>query len=251
MSEDALKARKENAQLSTGPKTPEGKAVSSMNGLKTGQYATKFWKLPPESCGNLVVCKSCGDIQQAACRESGQCLMHNEITLAYVKTHDTGDTKHIENLNVLQLATMDLLFSQKLRYAQIHLGEIEEYVDQDGHKHNKEIIDTQYIYMLMNMLKNLNKSMTDMQLTKQTQDNIDVAWAELAKSEISPEKAATTKQQILNEMKKWRQIQGQADAMEELDEAIKQHRNLDEAANENAENIDFVNIGTGPFRNGK
>jgi hypothetical protein len=35
-SERRLAANRANAQLSTGPKTPEGKAVSSLNAVKTG-----------------------------------------------------------------------------------------------------------------------------------------------------------------------------------------------------------------------
>ena len=97
------------------------------------------------------------------------------------------------------------------------------------------------------MMKNLNKSMTDMQLTKQTQDNIDVAWAELAKAEIDPEKAAENKNKILEEMKNWWAAHGKADAEAALDEAINQHRMLDDASNTDSDTVDIGDIGSGPF----
>lgn len=42
LSEKALAARKNNAQLSTGPNSPEGKRASSKNAWKHGSYASTF-----------------------------------------------------------------------------------------------------------------------------------------------------------------------------------------------------------------
>lgn len=249
MSERAINARRENAKKSTGPKTEEGKAASSMNGLKHGQYVTKFWKIPPTKAGNLKICENCPPEQRTACNSAGTCLLHDELTLAYVKTHDSGNTKYIENLNVLQLATMDLIFSQKLRYAQMHLGETEIFVDENGNEKRKEVIDTQYIYMLMNMMKSLNKSLVDMQLTKQTQENLDLGWAELLKAATDPEEAAKTKQKIINEMSKWREAQGLANKMEEMDEAIKEFRQQNGKDEENKnDDLSLNEIIDNPFK---
>ena len=251
MSEEALEARRRNAQLSTGPVTEEGKKNASMNALQHGRYATKFFKIPAKKVGNLETCKVCGDEQISACKEAGKCLLQDELTLAYIRTHTTGNVKYVENFNIVQLSQMDFIFTQKLRYAQIHLDETETFVDADGNERTKEKIDSQYMYMLMNMMKNLNKAMPDMQLTKQTQENIDVAWGELAKAEINPEKALEAKQKIMKEMAEWRKAQGQANQEELLDEAINQHRKLDNAANEEAGNTDLGNIGPSPFSNGR
>lgn len=111
----------------------------------------------------------------------------------------------------------------------MHLGEVEIIVDENGNEKQKEVIDTQYIYMLMNMMKSLNKSLVDMQLTKQTQENLDLGWADLLKAATNPEEAAKTKQKIINEMSKWREVQGLANKMEEMDEAIKEFRQQNDA----------------------
>src|SRR5207249_4041420 len=48
ISQKKLQANRRNAQKSTGPKTPEGKAVSSQNGLTHGLTSRKFPILPGE-----------------------------------------------------------------------------------------------------------------------------------------------------------------------------------------------------------
>ena len=247
LTERRLKANRENAKKSTGPKTEIGKYNSSMNALKDGKYLTKFHKIPPEYCGRLAKCALCGAEQRAECVELKECVQQEALTKAYIETHKTGNVKHIENYNILQLSMLDNIFTTRLRYAQIHVNETEMVKDKNGRLIEKQVIDSEYIYNLMNMLNTLSKRMTDMQLTKQTQENIDVAWAELAKADIDPAKAAETKQKIMYEMAKWREAQSSANEMEELDEAIRQHRKLEDAANDDSGNINLGNIGGNPF----
>ena len=212
---------------------------------------TKFHKMPKSKVGKLKTCEICGDEQIALCIEAGECLQQEQLTLAYMRSHTTGNVKYIENFNILQLSMMDFLFTQKLRYAQMHLNETEEFTASDGSKHRREKIGNDYIYMLMNMLDKLNKRLPDMQLTKQTQENIDVAWAELAKADINAEKAVETKLKIISDMANWRKAQASAVEMEQLDDAIKQHRTLEDAADEDNADTTIGDIGGNPFGNGR
>lgn len=252
MTEAALRANKENAQKSTGAVTEEGKIISSMNALKHGSYAKRFWKIKGKAVGNLKICNDCGEDQKQICtsvpEEERSCLLHNELILRYVHTHQSGETKHIEEINMMQLATMDLLFTQKLRFAQMHMGEVEEYTNEEtGETHKKPVIGNDYIYMLMNMMKTLSKSLPDMQLTKQTQENLDVEWAKLMEADIDPEKAAEYRNNIMTGMADFRKAHAKASEMEEGDEAIRQFEKNEEMANEDSDDIDIGDIGDSPF----
>ena len=116
MSPEALEARRSNGAKSNGPVTDEGKAISSMNGLKHGKYATKFFKIPASKVGTLKMCDICGDEQKANCKTAATCLLQDELTLAYVRTHTTGNVKYVENFNIVQLSQMDMIFTQKRKY---------------------------------------------------------------------------------------------------------------------------------------
>ncbi len=248
--EKQIAANRKNAQKSTGPKSVEGKAIASMNGVKHGKYITKFNRIHGEQAGNLATCEPCGEDQQNACRVAKTCMLWDELAVAYIKTHETKDPRHIENINIVQLTTMDFIFNQRLRYAQQHLGDTEPSYDKDGKVvGEKMVIDTQYLYTLMNMAKSLSKSLPDMQLTRQTQENIDVEWAQLIKAEISPERAAEAKEKIINQMTEWRKSAKAGDHAAELDEAINEFRQKEDKGED--EDFTIGDIGDGPFSNGK
>jgi len=255
MTDAAIEANRKNAQLSTGPQTEEGKQISSMNALKTGYNAKHFWKIRGKSVGELKICPNCGDEQIELCKsfplEDRTCLLYDNLLLKYTKTHQTGETKYIEEINMAQLASMDLLFSQNLRYAQINMGEFNEYTDDDGNKIKKPKIGNDYIYMLITFMKALSKTLPDMQLTKQTQENIDAAWAELARAEIYPQKAAEHRNKIMNEMAAFRKAQATANAMEKKDEAITHFRKNEDLANEDIDNVNIGDAGDNPFEQNK
>lgn len=242
--EKQIAACRENAQKSTGPKTEEGKAISSMNALKTGEYMTRFDLISGESAGNLKICEPCGDEQKAQCRIVKTCILNDEITLRYIRAHRSKKPEFHEQISIPQIATMDMIFTQKLRYAQQHL--FEKTIDENNIE--RDLIDEKYIYMLMNMMNNLSKTLKDMQQTRATQENIDVAWAELAKADVDPEKAAENRQKIVESMDKFRESFSKAKEKRELDEAIKQFRNGEaQIKDENRldSDIDFNPFGDG------
>lgn len=251
MTEAAIEANRQNAQLSTGPKTEEGLAISSMNALKTGEYSKHFWKIPGSVVGDLKICETCGDEQIAICKsfpkEERTCLLHESLMLKYIKTHQTKDVKYIEEVNIMQLSIMDFLFTQNLRYAQLNIGEVEEAFDSLGKKYYRPKIGNDYIYMLINFMKVLSKSMPDMQLTRQTQENIDVEWAKLLEAEIDPEKAMETKNKIIASMAEFRKASSKAKYMENQDEAIQQFKKGEDLANEDSDSSNLSDIGDNPF----
>jgi len=222
--EDILKLKK-NGEPSRqgeggGPKTEEGKAISSMNALKTGRYMRNFQRLKGNLAGNLPICRSCGEEQQAECRVLQVCQLQEELVYAYHLAQAERDLQGIEHLNVLQLASMDLLFSQRLRWAVENLGATEKAVDKSGRRITQPVVKNEDIYTLINMMNALNKSPQDMQLTRQTQENINVEWAKLLEAQISQEEALKSRERILEMMQGWGEAKQQASKMAQEDEAI-------------------------------
>lgn len=229
-----------------GPKTEAGKAISSMNALKTGMFMTRFQRIS-EQAGKLKLCDSCNKEQKDLCISEKRCILHEELIVRYHLAHSERDPKHIEELNVIQLATMDLIFSSRLRYAIENLGKTKIINDKDGKKiGEREIIDQQYIYMLMNMMTNLSKTLPDMQLTRQTQENIDVEWAKLLETEIDPEKAIEAKRKILEGLNEFRKSSVTAKEMESQDEAIQDFLITEKKSKGNDEDHTNIDIGSIP-----
>lgn len=242
--EKQIESNRANAQKSTGPKSDEGKNRSAMNGLKTGEYMTRFDLISGDNAGKLRICEPCGSEQKGQCQEAKTCLLQDEITLRYIKAHRTKKPMFHEQISIPQIATMDMIFTQKLRYAQQNL--FEKTIDESGNE--KDLIDEKYIYMLMNMMNNLSKTLKDMQQTRATQENIDVAWAELAKADIDPEKAAENRHKIVESMEKFRESFDKAKQKRELDDAIKQFRTGEDQTKSNI-SLD-ADIDLNPFGDG-
>ena len=213
-----------------GPKTKEGKAIAAMNGLKHGKFMTNFQFLKHKA-GSLAICKQCGDEQAEMCKTEQRCILHEELTLRYHYTHIKKDPTFIENIAIPQLAMMDMLFSQRLRNA------IE----------NIDAVTTEKVYELINFAKALNKSLADMQLTRNTQENIDVEWAKLLEADISAEKADEFKRAMLDKMLKWREDKEIAIKTAKEDQAIQNFIESEGKADIESGDIEIGNLGGSPF----
>ena len=213
-----------------------------MNALKDGEYMTRFDLINGNNAGRLVICEPCGDDQKKECQGAKRCILHNEITLRYIYAHRTKKPMFHEHISIPQIATMDMIFTQKLRYAQQHL--FEKTVDPET-GYERDLVDEKYLYMLMNMMNNLNKTLKDMQQTRATQENIDVAWAELAKADLDAEKAAENRQKIMEQMEEFRRTYSTAVEKRNLDDAITQFRKGEDKQLE-TEAAD-TDIGKSPF----
>jgi len=229
----------------TGPKTEEGKKRSSMNALKTGQFMKNFQRLD-EQAGHLSICKNCGAEQQADCSAVKSCLLQDELILAYHKAHADKNLDHIEGINMVQMASMDMIFSTKLRWALENMGKTETVTGSKGEKIPVPIVKTEDLYALMNMMRALSKTLPDMQLTRQTQENIDLEWAALLQADLTAEKAEANMRQILTNMEKFRLRSLEAQEIRKLDQTIQDHVNGN-GENQKSEVVEVKALGMSPF----
>jgi hypothetical protein len=198
----------------------EIKKPGHMNALKHGKYMRQFQRIK-EQAGKLAICKQCGEQQQEECALAKKCHLQEELIYAYHLARTERDLSGIEIINTMQLASMDLIFSQKLRWAIENAGETEKYFDKSiGRNVERPVVKNEDLYQLMNMMQSLSKSLPDMQLTRQTQETIDVEWAKLLEAKISEEQAAANRERILDVMKNWNQAKEAAEKMQKTDSAI-------------------------------
>jgi len=127
MSEQALAARQANAQKSTGPVTDEGKAASSRNAWKTGEYAAKSRSMEWQALGALYKpCKStcakfasCGLVEDGKTQPGGDCLDKEVFVEAYhaimSALHDEDVVHTYGMLASAQAGAMEIL--DNLRFA--------------------------------------------------------------------------------------------------------------------------------------
>jgi len=227
-----LIANRENALKSTGPNTDEGKERSSMNAVKSGKYITKLFRITDQA-GDMSICKPCGEDQQNYCRECKKCVLQDSILLQNLKSFKSKNLYHLEMLNMAQVAQMDFFYSMKIREVQANMYKM--VVGDDGIL--RSAVTNEDMAVLFTMAERLGKMPKNMQLTRESQDTADVAWAELAKAQLNPEESANFKKEIKQGMKKFREAVGVADENRELDDAIQQHRK-NSGENEKYEKID-------------
>lgn len=199
-----------------------------------------------EFAGTLAICKPCGEAQQAACREAKECAIMKSKIYAYHMATAEKDLSHLESHNIVQLSAMELIFDYRLRTAIEELGEYETVIE-DGKKVKRPKVTTQRIYELMNFMNNLNKSPIEMQITRRTQENIDLEYAKLLEAQISDEKSNEFKAKILEMMADWQGNKAEAEKMRQQDEAISDWVNRDQKEGDQSGDLKISKIGGNPF----
>lgn len=145
MTDAALQQRREAAALSTGPVTEEGKAASSRNNWRTGEYSaiTKLdtWERMMLSavgkpCKSTCAKYPCSLVDDGATRPGGNCMDKEVFVQAFdsiMATLATGDVQHMHGMLAGTMAqAIDLV--QQLRQ---HIAEdgaliLKPFVDKEG-----------------------------------------------------------------------------------------------------------------------
>lgn len=230
-----------------GPKTPEGKKITSMNGLKHGRYCKNFHRIPAGKAGNLAICIPCGDAQRAQCRIAGRCELQDEMTLRYHMMWTDRDPKHVEELTMNQLSMMDFLFSLKLKQVTMEMGETEEVVGKDGKVRIEPKVKNDDFYLLTHLANALSKTLPDMQLTRATQEAIGIEIAKLLEAKIDSDAAKLFKDNVLNSLRNYSDAQGEADEMKAQDEAIQEWLNQGDKSADADKALQPAKTGKNPF----
>lgn len=126
LSEAELQQRRDAAQLSTGPRTEEGKAASSRNNWRTGEYSaiTKMdlWQrtmlqVHGKPCQSTCEEYPCKLVEDGLTQPGGDCMDKSVFVQAFdaiMATLATGDVQHAHGMIGAQIAgAMEIL--QKLR----------------------------------------------------------------------------------------------------------------------------------------
>jgi hypothetical protein len=111
------------------------------------------------------------------------------------------------------------------------------------------VVTQEHIYELMNMMRTMGKTPMDMQITKSTQEAIDLEWAKLLEAQISADKAEENKAKILALMQEYRENLDQSRNMEALDSDIQAFIAQENKEAETPKQLQAGNVKRNPFAN--
>lgn len=128
MSPAALQARQENAQLSTGPKTEEGKAASSRNNWKHGEYSmlakskewealAPMWKATGRPCLSTCEKYPCSLVDDGLTQPGQDCMDRQVFVQAFdaiMSSLQSGDASHGHGMMAnLAASSVDILLAMR------------------------------------------------------------------------------------------------------------------------------------------
>jgi hypothetical protein len=239
------RAREEN-EAKEKQKMSERNSLKKLLSIK--KVTPKHFFLINKYAGKMSICKNCEEDLQKKCKNIQCCELLVTTSHAYFQTHQKKNPEYVEKLTIPQLATLDLIFTQKLNYALKHLHDTKEVTGSDGKVYLKELVGIDYLYALINMAKSLNKSMADMQLTSQTKETMDVAWAHLSKAKVDPKKADELKAKILKGVENWEKKKAAAKKREKEDPAIiRYEKEMKDMDKDRDIDIDDMDLPPNPF----
>jgi hypothetical protein len=169
MSAAALEARRTNAQLSTGPVTPEGKAASSMNAWKHGLHARKRILSLGKPCRTTCPQYPCSLVDDGATQPGANCLdkeymLHTVNALS--KALADGDLTDLKQVITLQLGgTLQVIDELQASILEYGVYMKSEKIGKSGEITGYEIKPNPSLLPLSNLLKAAGVTMPDFMIT--------------------------------------------------------------------------------------
>lgn len=169
MTPAALAQRHAASSLSTGPRTPEGKAASSMNGWKHGLHTRKRILSMGKPCKSTCPQYPCSLVDDGATQPGQQCLdkeyMLHTIT-ALSNALNNGDLTDLKQVVTLQLGG-SLQVIEELNASILEYGVYmkSEKVDKGGKVIGYEIKPNPSLLPLANLLKAVGVTLPDFMVT--------------------------------------------------------------------------------------
>jgi len=169
LSEAALEARRKNAQKSTGPKTEEGKAASSRNGWKHGQYARRRVLGMGKPCRTTCVKYPCSLVNDGDVRPGADCLDKEYFltTLAALsKALEQGELSDLKSVVTLQLGgTLQVIEELQASILENGVYMKSEKLNKNGEVIGFELKPNPSLLPLSNLLKAAGLTMPDFMIT--------------------------------------------------------------------------------------
>ncbi len=169
LSEKAITARQNNAQHSTGPVTPEGKAASSMNAWKHGLHARKRILALGKPCRSTCPQYPCSLVDDGATQPGANCLdkeymLHTVNALS--KAMADGDLTDLKQVVTLQLGgTLQVIDELQASILEYGVYMKSEKIGKDGSVTGYEIKPNPSLLPLSNLLKAAGVTMPDFMIT--------------------------------------------------------------------------------------
>ena len=122
----------------TGPRTPEGKRRSRLNGYQHGAYAQIPILLAPAITGKYLECETCQYVIQCKKEKWQYCPVQVETFLKFMKAYEEGNVNELRDLaamcqghlfNILRMA-----FQQVYKKGVMSEKAIREFVNKNGEK---------------------------------------------------------------------------------------------------------------------
>lgn len=169
LSEAALEARRQNAQKSTGPVTPEGKEACSMNAWKHGQHSRKRILALGKPCKSTCPQYPCSLVDDGATHPGQQCL-DKEYMLSSInalsKAMTSGDLTDLKDIITLQLGgTIQVIDELQASILQYGVYMKSEKLGKDGKIIGYELKPNPSLLALANLLKAAGVTMPDFMIT--------------------------------------------------------------------------------------